>query len=38
MPTIKMDYCFDSEGWNIKDGLQNGCQLGSEDRVDQHTQ
>ena len=27
--TIKMEYCFDSEGWNIKDGVQDGRQLGS---------
>ena len=27
--TIKMEHCFDSEGWNIKDDAQNGRQLGS---------
>ena len=26
--TIKMEYWFDSEGWNIKDGVQDGRQLG----------
>ena len=25
---IKMEYNFDSEGWNIKDGVQDGGQLG----------
>ena len=25
---IKMDHYFDSEGWNIKDGVQYGRQLG----------
>ena len=27
--TIKMKHCFDLEGWNIKDGVQNDRQLGS---------
>ena len=31
--TIKMEHCYDS-----KDGVQNGCQVGSEDLFDQHTQ
>ena len=26
--TIKMDHWFDSEGLNIKDGVQDGRQLG----------
>ena len=26
--TIKMEHCFDLEGLNIKDGVQNGRQLG----------
>ena len=25
---IKMEHCFDSEGWNIKEGVQDGRQLG----------
>ena len=25
--TIKMEHCFDSEGRNIKDGVQDGRQL-----------
>ena len=25
---IKMEHRFDSEGWNIKDGVQNGRHLG----------
>ena len=25
--TIKMKHWFDSEGWNIKDGVQDGRQL-----------
>ena len=25
---IKTEYDFNSEGWNIKDGVQNGGQLG----------
>ena len=25
---IKMKHYFDSEGWNIKDGVQDGRQLG----------
>ena len=25
---IKMEQCFDSEGWNIKDDVQDGHQLG----------
>ena len=36
--TIKLEHCFDSEGWNIKDDVQNGRQLGSEDLFDQNTQ
>ena len=32
--TIKMEHCIDLEGRNIKDGVQNGCQLGSEDLFD----
>ena len=35
---IKTEHCFDSEGSNIKDGVQNGRQLGSGDLFDQHTQ
>ena len=35
--TIKMEHCFDSEGWNIKDGVQDGRQLGTYDLSDQHT-
>ena len=27
--TIKMEHCFDLEGWNINDGVQYGRQLGS---------
>ena len=27
--TIKMDHWFDSEGWNIKESVQDGRQLGS---------
>ena len=34
---IKMEHYFDSEGWNIKDGVQDGRQLGLEDLYDQHT-
>ena len=26
---IKIEHWFDSEGWNIKDGVQDGRQLGS---------
>ena len=26
---IKVELWFDSEGWNIKDGVQDGHQLGS---------
>ena len=36
--TINLEHCFYSEGWNIKDDVQNGRQLGSEDLFDQHTQ
>ena len=36
--TIKIEHRFDSEGWNIKDVVQNGRQLGSKDLFDQHTQ
>ena len=25
---IKMELYFDSEGWNVKDGVQDGRQLG----------
>ena len=25
---VKMEHCFDSEGWNIQDGVQDGRQLG----------
>ena len=25
---IKMENCFDFEGWNIKDGVQDGSWLG----------
>ena len=32
--TIKMEHCIDSEGRNIKDGVQNGRQLGSKDLSD----
>ena len=35
--TIKIEYCFDSEGWNIKDGVQDGRQVGFLDLCDQHT-
>ena len=35
--TIKMEHWFESEGWNIKDGVQDGRQLGSQDLFDQHT-
>ena len=31
---IKMEHCIDSEGRNIKDGVQNGRQLGSKDLLD----
>ena len=34
---IKMEHCFDSEGWNIKDSVQDGRQLGFLDLYDQHT-
>ena len=27
--TINLEHCFDSEGCSIKDGVQNGRQLGS---------
>ena len=26
MPTIKMENWFDSQSWNIKDGVQDGVQ------------
>ena len=29
MQTIKMKHCFESEGWNIKNGVQDGRQLGT---------
>ena len=35
--TIKIEHFFNSVGRNIKDGVQNGRQLGSEDLFDQHT-
>ena len=35
---IEIEHCFDSEDSNIKVGVQNGRQLGSEDLFDQHTQ
>ena len=28
LQSIKMEHCFDSEGLNIKDGIQDGRQLG----------
>ena len=31
-----MEDCFDSESSNIKDGVQTGRQVGSEDIFDQH--
>ena len=34
---IKMELYFDSEGWNIKDGVQDGRQLGFQDLYDWHT-
>ena len=34
---IKMELCIDSERWNIKDGVQNGRQLGFLDLYDHHT-
>ena len=34
---IKMELYFDLEGWNIKDGVQNGRQLGFQDLYDLHT-
>ena len=36
--TIKMDLWFDSEGWNIKDGPQDGRHLVPQDLSDQKTQ
>ena len=36
--TIKMEHWFDSEGWNIKDDVHDGRQLGSLDLSDQQTQ
>ena len=36
--TIKLEHCIDSEGRNIKDGVQSGRQLGPEDLFDYHTQ
>ena len=35
--TIKIEHCFDSEGWNIKYGVHDVRQLGSLDLSDQHT-
>ena len=34
---IKMEHCFDSESWNIKDGIQKYRQLGFYDLYDGHT-
>ena len=34
---IKMEHYFDSEGWNIKDGFQDGRQLGFLDLYDRDT-
>ena len=34
---IKMEHWFDSEGWNIKDGVQDGRQLASQELFGQHT-
>ena len=28
LQSIKMEHYFDSEGWNFKDGVQDGRQLG----------
>ena len=28
LQSIKMEHYFDSEGWNIKDGVQDGDQFG----------
>ena len=36
--TMKMEHCFDSKGWNIKDGVQNDRQLGSENLFNMLTQ
>ena len=36
--TIKTEHSFYSEGWNIKDDVQNGRQLGWEDLFDKRTQ
>ena len=36
--TIQIEHCFDSDSRNVKDGVKNGRQLGSEDLFDQHTQ
>ena len=33
---IKVEHCFDSEGWNIKDGVQDGRQEGFLDIYEQH--
>ena len=35
---INMEHYFDSEGCNIKDGVQDGRQLGFLDLYDRHTQ
>ena len=35
--TIKMEHWFESEGWKIKDGVQDGRQLGSQELFDKHT-
>ena len=32
-----MEHYFDSENWNIKDGVQDGGQLGFEHLYDRHT-
>ena len=36
--TIKIEHWFDSEGWNIKDGVKDGRKLGSKDLSDKQTQ
>ena len=37
LQAIKMEHYFHSEGRNIKDGVQDGRQIGSKDLYDQHT-
>ena len=34
---IKMEHYFDSEGWNIKDSVEDVHQLGFLDLYDRHT-